>query len=121
MTIEEKLKMYREKRQFIYEVSMAFIKVPKGHSVDGVVYEVFFKELTAPYQVDITEWITVIYDGGGKAHKCVSGNSNAANFEVVASMVHGGCYEHNFTYASLQDRGYKKLDLNKMSSLQEVK
>ena len=40
MTIEEKLKMYREKRQFIYEVSMTFIKVPGGHSIDGVLYEV---------------------------------------------------------------------------------
>lgn len=121
MTIEEKLKMYREKRQFIYNVAMAFVKVPGGHSVADVAYEAFFKELAAPYRVDISEWITVTYDGGGKAHKCVSGNSNAANFEVVASMVHGGCYEQNFTYASLQDRGYKKLDLNKMLSYQEVK
>ena len=117
MTIEEKLKMYREKRQFIYEVSMAFIKVPKGHSVDGVVYEVFFKE--CDWGTDIVEWITVQYDGGAESHKCVSGNSNAANFEVVASMVHGGCYEQNLTYELLEARGYKKLDLNKMLSLQE--
>ncbi len=118
MTIEEKLGMYREKRQFIYEVSMTFIKVPKGHSVTDVTYEAFFKEGDC---VDITEWVTVTYFGGGKAHKCVSGNSNAANFEVVATMVHGGCYEQNFTYDSLVDRGYKKLDLNKMCSYQEAK
>ena len=121
MTIEEKLKMYREKRQFIYNVAMAFVKVPKGHSVSDVTYEVFFQEFAAPYRVDIIEWITVTDDGGGKAHKCVSGNSNAANFEVVASMVHGGCYEQNFTYSDLMNRGYKKLDLNKMTSLQEAK
>lgn len=119
MTIEEKLKMYREKRQFIHGVSTAFIKVPSGHSVDGVVYEVFFRE--DEYCTDVTEWITVQYNGGAEAHKCVSGNSNAANFEVVASMVHGGCYEQNCTYESLAERGYKRLYLNKMFSLEEVK
>ena len=121
MTIEEKLKMYREKRQFIYNVAMAFVKVPKGHSVYDVVYEVFFQEFTEPYRVDLVEWVTVIYDGGGKAHKCVSGNSNSANFQVIASMVDGGCYEQNLTYDLLEGRGYKKLDLNKLSSLQEEK
>ena len=120
MTIEEKLKMYREKRQFIYDVSMAFVKNPKGHSVDGVIYEVFFQEFTEPYRVDITEWVTVQYDGGAEAHKCVSGNSNAANFEVVASMVHGGCYEQNFGYKQLATRGYKKMDLNKMFNFEAV-
>ena len=119
MSIEEKLAMYRAKRQFIYEVSMAFIKVPKGHYVDNVVYEAFFKETDRG--VDIVEWVTVQYSGGAKAHKCVSGNSSAANFEVVASMVHGGCYEQNPTYESLAKYGYKKLDLNKMSSYEEAK
>ena len=120
MTIEEKLKMYREKRQFVYEISMTFIKVPKGHSVKDVTYEVFFKESDFGW-IDLTEWVTVTYDGGGKAHKCVSGNSNAANFEVVASMIHGGCYDQNFTYDNLADRGYKKLDLNSMTSYKEAK
>lgn len=119
MTIEEKLKMYREKRQFIYNVAMAFVKVPGGHSVDGVVYEVFFRE--TDWGTEIAEWVTVQYKGGAEAHKIVSGNSNAANFEVVASMIHGGCYEQNRTYESLAERGYKKLDLNQMSLYKEVK
>ena len=119
MTIEEKLKMYREKRQFIYEVSMAFIKVPKGHSVDGVIYEVFFKE--ADWGTEIAEWVTIQYKGGAEAHQVVSGNSNSANFRVVASMIEGGCYEQNFTYEALVDRGFKKLDLNQMTSYKEVK
>lgn len=119
MTIEEKLKMYREKRQFIYEVSMTFIKVPSGHAVKEVTYEVFFKEFED--FTDISEWITVTYNGDGKAHRCASGNSNAANFEVVASMIHGGCYDQNFTYTSLPARGYKKLDLNKLSSYEELR
>ena len=118
MTTEEKLKMYREKRQFIHGVSMAFIKVPRGHSVDGVVYEVFFREDECC--TDVTEWITVQYDGGAEAHRVVTGNSNAANFEVVASMVHGGCYEQNFGYKQLATRGYKKMDLNKMFNFEAV-
>lgn len=119
MTIEEKLKMYREKRQFVYEISMTFIKVPRGHSVKDVTYEVFLKE-TEQY-TGITEWITVTYDGGGMAHKCVSGNSNAANFEVVASMIHGGCYDQNFTYKDLISNGYKLMDLNQLYSYIPVK
>ncbi len=119
MTIEERLKMYREKRQFIYDVSMAFIKNPKGHTVDGVVYEVFFTE--DEYCTDISEWITVRYVGGAEAHQLVSGNSNSANFQEVARMIEGGCYEQNPTYAMLAERGWKKLDLNKMCGLHEVK
>lgn len=119
MTIEEKLKMYREKRQFVYELSMTFIKVPFGHTIADIHYEVFFKEFAD--WTDITEWITVTYFGGGQAHKCVSGNSNAANFEVVASMVHGGCYDQNLTYENLDGRSYKKLDLNSMTSYKEAK
>lgn len=119
MTIEEKLKMYREKRQFIYEVSMTFIKVPGGHSVDGVLYEVLFKE--ADWGTEITEWITVQYKGGAEAHRVVTGNSNSANFCVVADMINGGCYEQNYTYDNLVSRGFKKLDLNQMTSYQEAK
>lgn len=121
MTIEEKLEMYRNKRQFIYWVAKAFKEVRRGHSVRDVIYEVFFQEYSEPYRVDLVEWITVIYDGGAKAHCVVSGNSNAANFEVVASMVHGGCYGQNRTYELLTERGFKKLDLNMMLSLKEAK
>ena len=119
MTIEEKLRMYREKRQFAYEMSMTFVKVPGGHSVDSIIYEVFFREDECC--TDIVEWITVQYKGGAEAHRVVTCNSNAANFQVVASMIEGGCYEHNFTYHQLAERGYKKLDLNAMYSYKEAK
>ena len=119
MTIEEKLKMYREKRQFIYNVAMTFVKVPSGHSVDGVEYEVFFKE--SDWGTEIAEWVTVQYKGGAEAHKVVSGNSNSANFQVVAGMIEGGCYEQNSTYDLLEARGFKKLDLNSMTSYKEAK
>lgn len=119
MTIEEKLKMYREKRQFIYEISMTFVKVPSGHTIEEVTYEVLFKETSRG--TDIVEWVTVHYKGGAEARRPVSGNSNSANFEVVATMIHGGCYEFNPLYDRYIEEGYKKLDLNKITSYQEAR
>lgn len=118
MTIEEKLKMYREKRQFVYEISMTFIKVPGGHSVDGVLYEVFFRN--TEHGTEIAEWITVQYKGGAEAHRMAHGNSNAANFQEVAKMLDGGCYEYNSWYERLSSEGWKKLDLNQMTSYKEA-
>jgi hypothetical protein len=119
MTIEERLKMYREKRQFIYDVSMAFIKNPKGHTVDGVVYEVFFRDTERG--TEFAEWITVQYKGGAEAHHMAHGNSNSANFQQVAKMLDGGCYEYNSWYERLPNEGWKLLDLNKLAGLHEVK
>lgn len=119
MAIEERLKMYREKRQFIYDVSMAFLKNPKGHSVDGVIYEVWFQE--NEHGTYFSEWLIVQYHGSGWAPRIVSGNSNSANFENIARMINGGYYEEKNTYEALSERGWKKLDLNKMSGLQEAK
>ena len=119
MTIEEKLKMYREKRQFIYEVSRAFVKVPGGHSVEEVRYEVFFKETESGPEV--IEWLTVQYNGGGRAHRRVTCNSNSANFREVANMVEGGCYGENPIYWALDKMGWKKLDIYQMCSYKEVK
>lgn len=119
MTIEERLKMYREKRQFLYDVSVAFIKNPKGHTVDGIVYEVFYNE-DEPGQ-RFAEWLTVQYFGGAEAHRCIYGNSNSANFRAVADMVDGGCYDENRFYETMHERGWKKLDLSKMCGLHEVK
>ena len=119
MTVSERLKIYREKRQFVYEVSMTFIKVPNGHSVDGIIYEVFFQESECGPK--FVEWITVQYKGGAEAHRAVSGNSNVSNFRVIAGMIEGGCYEQNFIYEALNERGFKKLDLNAMTSYKEAK
>lgn len=118
MTIEEKLKMYREKKQFIYDVSLAFIKNPKGHTVDDVVYEVLFK-VDAQGQ-HFSEWLTLQYFGGAKAHRCISGNSNSANFRNIADMIEGGCYEQNFDYDRLLSTGWCKLDLAKICGLHKI-
>ena len=119
MTVEERLKMYREKRQFIYDVSMAFIKNPKGHSVDKIIYEVLFKE--NGLDGHFSEWITILYKGGAKAHRCVSYNSNSANFKNIAEMIDGGYYHENEHYIVLIEKDWKKLDLTKTCGLHEVK
>ena len=119
MTVSEKLKMYREKKQFIYEIARTFIKVPSGHSIEDVKYEVFFRETES--RTEIEEWITVQYKGGAEAHRMAHGNSNAANFQQVAKMLDGGCYEYNGWYDRLAECGFKKLDLYQMYSFKEVK
>jgi hypothetical protein len=119
MTIEERLKIYREKKHFIYDISMAFIKNPKGHTVDGIVYEVFFKGTEE--DPNFSEWLTVQYHGGAEAHRCVTWNSNSANFRDVAEMMEGGCYGENAQYRILIENGWKRLDLTKICGLHEVK
>lgn len=120
MTIEEKLKMYREKRQFIYGVSKAFENVSAGHSVSGVFYEVLFKE-SEQFGTELSEWLVIQFKGGAEAYRVISGNSNSANFQVVAGMIEGGCYGQNLTHQRLLDSGWKRLDLNAMTSFKEVK
>jgi hypothetical protein len=119
MTVEERLKMYREKRQFIYDVSMAFIKNPKGHTVDDIIYEVLFK--VNDLGEHFSEWITIQYKGGAKAYRCVSYNSNSANFKNIADMIDGGYYGENEHYLALTSKDWKKLNLAKMCVLQEMK
>ena len=76
-------------------------------------YEVYQKELTGVFEgiTDYKEWVIIHYTGGGKAPKITTGNSNAANFIVVGSMLHGGCYEQVSMYQEQEDLGYKRVDL----------
>jgi hypothetical protein len=109
MTLEEKLKMYREKQRFVENVCGAFQVAPGCPSVEGVTYEVYQKLYIDV--MDFREWIIVHYRGGGKAMKIVSGNSNAANFVVIGSMLHGGCYEQVRLYHEQEENGYERTEL----------
>jgi hypothetical protein len=110
MTLEEKLNMYREKKQFIENLGYAFQVRPGCASVEGVDYEVYTKQFSDRLS-ETREWVIVHYVGGGKAMKIVSGNSNAANFVVIGSMLQGGCYEQVRMYEEQVEQGYKKVDL----------
>ena len=43
MPIEERLRMYREKKNFIFGLAKAFSQHPKSHSVQDITYEVWHK------------------------------------------------------------------------------
>lgn len=107
------LEMYLEKKQFIENLNEVFRIEPGCASVEGISYEVYQKELTGVFEgiTDYREWVIIHYTGGGKAPKITTGNSNAANFIVVGSMLHGGCYEQVSMYQEQEDLGYKRVDL----------
>ena len=109
MTLEEKLKMYKEKKQFIENLSFAFQVRPGCASVEGVDYEVYQKLFIDV--IDFREWVIIHYVGGGKAMKIVSGNSNAANFVVIGSMLQGGSYEQVHVYEEQLANGYERVEL----------
>ena len=110
MTLEEKLKMYREKQKFVENISGVFQVAPGCPSVEGVTYEVYTKQFSDRLS-ETREWIIVYYTGGGGAMKIVSGNSNAANFVVIGSMLQGGCYEQVRMYQEQEEQGYRRVDL----------
>lgn len=109
MTLEEKLKMYREKERFVENVSGVFQVAPGCPSIEGVSYEVYQKLYIDV--IDFREWIIVHYTGGGKAMKIVSGNSNAANFRVIGTMLNGGEYEQVRLYYEQEENGYERTEL----------
>lgn len=110
MTLEEKLKMYQEKQKFVENISGVFQVAPGCPSVEGVDYEVYTKQFSDRLS-ETREWVIVHYTGGGKAMKIVSGNSNAANFVVIGSMLQGGCYEQVRMYQLQEEDGYRRVDL----------
>lgn len=107
------LEMYKGKKKFIENLNEVFSIEPGCASVEGVSYEVYQKELTGIFEgiTDYREWVVVHYTGGGKAMKIVSGNSNAANYVVIGSMLHGGCYEQVKLYEEQLENGYERLEL----------
>ena len=110
MTIAEKMEMYRCKKQFIENLNEVFQMEPKCGSVEGVTYEVHTKSYDED-RTDFREWIIVHYVGGGKSPRIASGNSNAANFRVIGSMVDGGYYEDVSMYKTQESFGYEKVEL----------
>jgi hypothetical protein len=107
MTTTEKLAMFKEKRNFIKNISKAFEVGPKGSSVQSVDYEVYRKD--TPDIIYFVEYVIVTFFGGGYSVKCVNGNSNTANFRAVGSILDGGYYDEVFEYDKLKSIGYEKV------------
>lgn len=112
MTIEEKLRMYREKKNFIYDISFAFIKNPKGHSVEEITYELLHKKVEDNDYFN--EWIIVHFEGGAKSYRYVNCNSNLANFRAIGEIADGGYYGEQGAYERQLANGFKKVDMTKL-------
>lgn len=106
MTITEKLEMFKEKRNFIKNISKAFEAKPKGSTVQFVDYEVYRRD-DANDHVYFREYLVVTFFGGGKSVKNISGNSNTANLRALGTMVDGGYYDELRDYEVVQELGVK--------------
>jgi hypothetical protein len=112
--MEEKIKMYKEKKAFIDGLSKVFETKPAGSAVDSIKYEVYTKEIARDENIyrHCVEFVIITFVGGGKSVKVVSGNSNTANFRVLGPMLDGGYYEENSYYDSMVETGYEAIDLS---------
>lgn len=110
MTLEEKIKMYQGKKQFIENLNEVFQMEPKCGSVEGVSFEVFTKD-HGEDRIETREWVIVHFVGGGKCYKVVSGNSNTANFRAIGLLLDGGHYEETRFYELQKENGFVQLEL----------
>ena len=114
MTIEEKLKMYREKKAFIADIDKAFTQNSKGHSVQGITYEVWCKD-HGEGGLEFMEWIIVSYHGGAKSYIRATANSNTANFRAIGNVLDHGDYSAVDSYCERQRAiGFWKVNLAKL-------
>lgn len=109
MTSTEKIEMYKRKKQFIDDISNVLGTHVRLMSIMQVDYEVYRKaEDDRDY---FEEFIVVVYDGGGKAVRCVSRNSNLANYIEIGRLLDGGYYDEIPYYKALTEKGFTKVSL----------
>ena len=115
MTTAEKLRMYFEKEAFINRLCAAITQPsPKGIAVKNISYEVYKKD-NKDSEPWYQEFIVLTYYGDGTCVSGVSGNSNSANFEVIASLINGGDYTWKETYQKVKET-WDRVDLSNISS-----
>mgnify|MGYP003295248235 CR=1 FL=1 len=81
MTVEEKIKMFQEKKAFVDGLNAAFQITPRKHSIIDVKYEVYSKVINNEYvtnHVYYQEFLVVTFDGGGISVRNANGNSCTA-------------------------------------------
>ena len=109
MTVTEKIEMYKRKKQFVDDISNVLSTRAYRMGIMYVDYEVYRKtEDNSDYFV---EFIVVVYDGGGKAVRCVNGNSNYANYVEIGKLLDGGYYGELPRYRALTEEGFTKVRL----------
>ena len=114
MTVEEKIKMFKEKKAFVDAINTAFQVEPRKHSVQSVAYEVFSKEINNEFVTNhlyFQEYLVVTFDGGGVSVRNANGNSYTANFREIGKLIDGGYYDEVEFYRSLISSGFEKVAL----------
>lgn len=109
MTIEEKIKMYSEKKIFIDALDTVFKMKPTGSLIEQIKYEVYQKELNG--EMKFKEWLVLHFEGGAMLAAQVTGNSNIANLRAISTYLDGGYYEEVRMYNFLSDLGWELLEL----------
>ena len=114
MTIDEKLKMYREKSGFIADINKLFTRNPKGHSITEISYEVWCKD-HGEGGLEFMEWVIVCYNGAAKSYLMTTANSNTANFRAIGEVLDHGDYRNADCYCERQKAiGFWKVNLAKL-------
>lgn len=119
MTIAEKIKMYKEKKAFIDNISKAFEAKPSGSTVASIDYEVYRMDMEDG-RVFFEEYLIVNFFGGGKSVRVANGNSNIANFRALGALVEGGYYDEIRRYETLEDVGFKLVQLSNKDKLNKL-
>ena len=105
MIRDEKIKMYKNKKDFVSDVSFVFETRTNSTSVEQVDYEVWENEKHGWF----VEYVVITFVGGGQSHISVNGNSILAIFQEIADKIMGGYYKEEFTYRDLPKDGFKKI------------
>ena len=109
MTVEEKLKMYAEKKVFIDALDAVFKMKPTGSLIEKIKYEVYQKEING--DLKFKEWLVLHFEGGAMLAAQVTGNSNIANLRAISTYLDGGYYEEVRMYNFLSDLGWELVNL----------
>lgn len=105
MTREEKLEMYKKKKEFVSDLSKVFETRSYSTSVKQIDYEVWENEEHGWF----VEYVVITFVGDGQSHISVNGNSNLAIFQAVAENILGGYYKEEFIYRDLTKDGFKRI------------
>lgn len=105
MIRDEKIQMYKNKKDFVSDVSFVFETRTNSTSVEQVDYEVWENEEHGWF----VEYVVITFVGGGQSHISVNGNSILAIFQEIADKIMGGYYKEEFTYRDLPKDGFKKI------------
>ena len=112
MTVEEKIKMYKEKKAFVEAINAAFQVEPRKHSIQKVEYELYKMYMEYEDFTYFNEFLVVTFDGGSISVRCANGNSCTANFREIGKLIDGGYYnEVEFYRALVPDCGFEKVEL----------